>query len=99
MDKNEELFKEMNYLNIREYQGFCDKHKIPYHIHIDMNGRLKRTSERDRKHIVLARMRTFVATGRIEGPTVFAKHVVSFEKPRKFSPTTKLHFGQYDKNN
>ena len=99
MSNNDEFFKEMNYLNIRECQGFCDKHKIPYHIHIDMNGRLRKTSEKDRKNIVLARMRKFVATGRIEGPTVFAKHVVSFEKPKNFSPATKLHFGQYDKKN
>ena len=99
MAKNEELFKEMNYLNIKEYQGFCDKHKIPYHIHIEMNGRLKNTGDKDRKNIVLARMRKFVATGRIEGPTVFAKHVVSFEKLKNVSPTTKLHFGQYDKTN
>ena len=68
MAKNDELFKEMNYLNIKEYQGFCDKHKIPYHIHIEMNGRLKNTGEKDRKNIVLARMRKFIATGKIEGP-------------------------------
>ena len=99
MAKNGELFKEMNYLNVKEYQGFCDKHKIPYHIHIEMNGRLKNTGEKDRKNVVLARIRKFVATGKIEGPTVFAKHVVSFEKLKNISPTTKLHFGQYDKKN
>src|SRR5207249_933177 len=48
--KGEELFKEMNYLNIKEYQGFCDRHKIPYHIHIEIDGRLKKTSEKDRKN-------------------------------------------------
>jgi len=99
MDKNEELFKEMNYLNTKEYQGFCDKHKIPYHIHILVDGRLKKTSEKDRKSIVLARMRKFVASGKIEGPTVFAENVVSFIKLTNIAPTTKLHFGQYDKNN
>src|SRR5258705_8452 len=99
MDKNEELFKEMNYLNIKEYQGFCDKHKIPYHIHILVDGRLKKTSEKDRKTIVLARMRKFVASGKIEGPTVFAENVVSFIKLTNIAPTTKLHFAKSDKNN
>jgi hypothetical protein len=99
MAKNDELFKEMNYLNVKEYQGFCDAHRIPYRIQIEMNGRLKNTSEKDRKNIVLARMRQFVATGKIEGPTVFAKRVVSFERLKNISPTTKLHFGQYDKKN
>ena len=89
----------MNYLNIKEYQGFCDKHKIPYHIHILVDGQLKKTSEKDRKSIVLARMRKFVASGKIEGPTVFAENVVSFIKLTNIAPTTKLHFGQYDKNN
>jgi len=99
MTQNDDLFKEMNYLNLKECQGFCDEHGIPYRIHIEMNGRLKKTSEKDRKKIVLARMRTFIATGKIEGPTVFARHVVSSEKLKNVSPTTKLHFGQYDKNN
>src|SRR6266581_7858565 len=97
--KGEELFKEMNYLNIKEYQGFCNTHKIPYHIHIEIDGRLKKTSEKDRKNIVLARMRKFVTSGKIEGPTVFAENVVNFEKLKNISPTTKLHFGQYDKKN
>jgi hypothetical protein len=99
MTRNDQLFKEMNYLNTKEYQGFCDTHNIPYHIHIEVNGRLKKTREKDRKNIVLARIRKFVATGKIEGPTVFAKDVVSFANPKNISPATKLHFGQYDKKN
>jgi len=99
MPKNEELFRAMNYLNIKEYQRFCDRHKIPYRICIEVGGRLKKTGEKDRKKIVLARMRKFVATGKIAGPTVFAKHVVSFDKLKNISPTTQLHFGQYDKKN
>jgi len=99
MTTNDDFFKDMNYLNVKEYQSFCDKHGIPYHIHIDMNGRLKKTSDKDRKNIVLARMRKFIATGKIKGPTVFAKHVVRFEKLKNISPATKLHFGQYDKKN
>jgi len=46
MDQNEELFQEMNYLNIKEYQGSCDRHKIPYHIHILVDGRPKKTTEK-----------------------------------------------------
>jgi hypothetical protein len=35
----------------------------------------------------------------IEGPAVFAEKVVSFIQLTNIAPTTKLHFGQYDKNN
>jgi len=66
MANNQKLFKEMNYLNIKEYQGYCDKHQIPYRIHIEMNGQLKKTSEKDRKNIVLARMRKFVAQEKLK---------------------------------
>jgi hypothetical protein len=93
------LFKQMNYLNIEEYQGFCDRHEIPYHIHAEFSGKLKKTSAKDRKKIVLARIRNFLTTGKIDGPTVFTKDVVDFRKLEKISPSTRLHFGQYDKKN
>jgi hypothetical protein len=93
------LFKEMNYLNIEEYQGFCDRRKIPYDIYVEVSGKLKKTGAKDRKKIVLARIRNFLTTGKIDGPTVFAKDVVSFEKLKSISPSTRLHFGQYDKKN
>ncbi|HYM34857.1 MAG TPA: hypothetical protein VET48_05630 [Steroidobacteraceae bacterium] len=95
----DQLFKQMNYLNIAEYQGFCDKHEIPYHIYAEVSGRLEKTSAKDRKKIVLARIRNFLKTGKVQGPTVFAKNVVNFEKLKDISPTTRLHFGQYDKKN
>ncbi len=42
-----ELFQQLNYLNISEYQSFCKKHRIPFHIHIELpNGKLKKTSDR-----------------------------------------------------
>jgi hypothetical protein len=97
--KNEELFQAMNYLNIKEYQGFCDKHKIPYQIHVEQDGKLKKTGDKDRKDIVLSRIKKFVTTGKIAKPTVFAKQVVEFERLTDFSPSMKLHYGQYDKKN
>jgi hypothetical protein len=99
MKPSNEFLQDLNYLNIGEYQAFCDKHKIPYHIYIQSDGRLKKTSEKDRKKIVLARIRKFAASGQIAKPTVFAKHVVNFEKFKNITPATKLHFGQYDKKN
>jgi len=101
MGKNliQKIFKDLNYLNIREYQGFCDKHGIPYIIHVKTSQGLKKTGDKDRKKIVLARIRHFISTGKIQGPTVFSKKVVCFEKLKRFSPSTRLHYGQYDKKN
>jgi hypothetical protein len=84
----DQLFKQMNYLNIAEYQGFCDKHEIPYDIYAEVAGRLKKTSAKDRKKIVLARIRNFLKTGKVQGPTVFAKNVVNFEKLKNISTHT-----------
>jgi hypothetical protein len=97
--KKVELFQAMNYLNIQEYQGFCDKHKIPYHIYIEQDGKLRKTSDKDRKDVVLARIKKFVTYGKLAKPTVYSKQVVSSEELTRFSPSVKLHYGQYDKKN
>lgn len=93
-----QLFKQMNYLNIREYQGFCDRHNIPYHIHIEIAGRLKKTGDKDRKNIVLKRIQKFVQSGNVGKPTVFANNVVS-DKTLKLVASARIHYGQYDKKN
>jgi hypothetical protein len=58
-----ELFQQLNYLNISEYQSFCKKHQIPFHIYIELpNGKIKKTSEKDRKGLVLSRIKKYLQT-------------------------------------
>lgn len=94
-----ELFKNLNYLNIKEYQGFCDKHRIPYTIHVQTAKGLKKTGEKDRKKQVLWRIRRYLNTGKVPDCTVFSENVVGRTKLKTFTPSTKLHFGQYEKYN
>jgi hypothetical protein len=68
-----ELFKNVNYLNIKEYQGFCDTHKIPYTIYVQTPKGLRKTSEKDRKKQVLERIRHYLKTGKIPDCTVFSE--------------------------
>ncbi|MES1195465.1 MAG: hypothetical protein ABUL58_00780 [Steroidobacter sp.] len=92
-----ELYKNLNFLNIKEYQGFCDKHNIPCFIHVHTGKGLKRTAEKDRKNIVLKRIRSYLRTGRMPKCTVFPASAVCADKVKIFTASTRLHFGQYNK--
>jgi len=97
--QRDELFKNLYYLNTEEYQRFCDKHNIPYAIYIHTAKGLRKTGEKDRKKEVLARIRHYLNTGRIRECTVFSESVVSRTRLKRFAPSTRLHFGQYEKFN
>ena len=96
----QELFlKNLNYLNIKEYQGFCDRHRIPYSIFVRTEKGLKKTNDKDRKKVILQRIRHFLSHGEILECTIFPDRIVCKTKLKVFSPTTILHYGQYDKKN
>ncbi len=94
-----EFLKNLNYLNIKEYQGFCKKHGIPYSIYVETPTGLKKTNDKDRKKIVLKKIRHYLNTGKILNPTVFPKSVCKSTKLKNPNPSTRLFFGQYDKKN
>ena len=51
-------------MNLEEIRGFCSERGIPYRIvAVYPNGRVKATKDTDRKPIVLARVRRYLATG------------------------------------
>lgn len=94
-----EFFNDLNYLNIKEYQSFCKKHGIPFYIYVRSDSGLLKTKNTDRKKFVLAKIRNYLKTGKIPEPTVFHSKVVSDKPLKEFKPTTKVHYGQYDKKN
>jgi hypothetical protein len=79
----------------------CRVHGSPLYIHIAQpDGRLRRSSDRDRKDIVLDRILSLALQGEHLGPTIYAQRVVS-EAPLPSPLTTRarIHYGQYDKKN
>jgi len=53
-----ELFHNINYMNINELKGFCDDVGIPYKINIESSkNTFKKTSEIDRKAIIIRRIK------------------------------------------
>lgn len=94
-----DLFADLNYLNIKEYQTFCKKHGIPFYIYVQSKSGLVRTKNTDRKKFVLAKIRDYLKTGNPQKPTIFKSKVVKEIPLKEFKSTTKLHYGQYDKNN
>lgn len=95
------LLDELNYLNMDEIRSFCDQHCIPYRIWIRTpDGERRRTTEIDRKGIVLDRMRRYLKTGSIPEPTCFPASVVSSTIiTEKIGATDRVLYGQYDRKN
>ncbi len=95
------LIDNLNYLNLEEMRFICKMHAIPYTIWIEIeSGERKRTSDTDRKSVVLGRIRHYLKTGRILGATCFLAHVVHLEgPPTKLRPSDRLYYGWYDKTN
>jgi hypothetical protein len=97
----QQLLRDLNYLNINEMKYFCNKHLIPYAITIEVKrGFLKKTNENDRKGIILSRIRHYLKTGKVQPPTIFPPKVICYNPlPENLAATDKLHYGQYKKKN
>ncbi|MDA7980056.1 MAG: hypothetical protein MPJ50_14915 [Pirellulales bacterium] len=96
------LLDDLNYLNMSEFRGFCDRHDIPYTIWIETaSGEHKRTRDTDRKAIVLDRIRNYLKTGNIAPATSFAYRIVrvGVDPPAVFQPGHRLYYGWYNKKN
>ena len=89
------------YFNLAEMRDFCHAHNLPLYIHVEQpHGGLRRTSDRDRKDVVLDRILTLALHGERRGPTIYTQRVISREPlPSPLSAHLRLHYGQYDKKN
>lgn len=95
------LVDAVQYLNLAEMRDFCTAHRLPLHIHVRRpDGGLRRTSDRDRKDVVLERILRFALEGRRTGPTVYEPQVVaSGPLPARLTSRTRIRYGQYEKRN
>src|SRR4029434_1805096 len=76
------LLEELNYMNLEEIRGFCSERAIPYRIMVESaDGKVKATKDTDRKPIVLARVRRYLATGQVGQPTRIPAQIVRGESP------------------
>ena len=101
LTKNERarLLEELNYLNLAEIRRFCSAHGIPYKILAENpSGKVMITKDTDRKPIVLARMRDYLATGKVGPPTLIpAKIVRDDPPPASPGPQDRLYYRWYAK--
>ena len=93
------LLAEVNYLNLEEIHNFCSAHGIPYKVVAEYpNGTVKATPDTDRKPIVLARVRRFLATGEVGRPTVIPAAIVREENPPlRPGPRDRLYYRWYSR--
>jgi hypothetical protein len=93
------LFEELNYMNLEEIRGFCSERGIPYRIVAAYaNGKVKATKDTDRKPIVLARVRRYLATGEVGQPTRIAAQIVrEGNPPTRLGPRDRLYYRWYAK--
>ncbi|RFA30021.1 hypothetical protein CAI21_07330 [Alkalilimnicola ehrlichii] len=80
-DDQEGLLNDLNYLNMGEIKAFCKKHSIPYAIWIETgDGGRRKTTESDRKGVILNRIRHYLGTGSIMEPTCFPAGIVCLDE-------------------
>src|SRR6185295_1136898 len=93
------LFEELNYMNLEEIRGFCAAHGIPYRILAEYpDGKTKATKDTDRKPIVLARVRHYLATGDPGHPTRIPSRIVREDlPPARLTPRDRLYYRWYAK--
>jgi hypothetical protein len=95
----ERFFEELNYLNLEEIRCFCSDHGIPYRILAEYpNGKMKTTKDIDRKPIVLARVRHYLATGKVGQPTCISAEIVRHDHPpARPRPHDRLYYRWYSR--
>lgn len=100
-EQRRQLSEDAQYLNLGEMKAFCQAHDLPLYIHVERpDGRLSRTSDRDRKDVVLSRILEFALKGNRGGPTIYAKTVIaSGPLPCPLTARTRIRYGQYEKKN
>ena len=98
--QRQKLMEDLNYLNTGEIKDFCKRHSIPYSIWIETSaGNYKKTSDDDRKGVILNRIRHYLRTGNILSATRFPANVVCFDGTAiGIKATDRLRYGQYDKS-
>ena len=98
-DAQARFLEELNYMNLEEIRGFCSDHGIPYKILAEYpDGKVKATKDSDRKPIVLARVRHYLATGNVGRPTCIPAKIVRHDgPPAKPGPRERLYYRWYAK--
>lgn len=99
--ERDELWRLVQYLNLAEMKDCCARFELPMHICVETaDGRIRRTSDRDRKDVVLQRIFDFATKGVRSGPTVYRSAVVSDGPlPVGMGARTRVRYGQYEKHN
>jgi hypothetical protein len=93
------LIEELNYMNLDEIRSFCVPRGISYKIVAEQpNGQTRVTKDTDRKPIVLARVRRYLATGDVGRASRIPVEIVRKEKPpARLGPGDRLYYRWYAK--
>ena len=93
------FLEDLNYLNLEEIRGVCVDRGIPYKILAEHpDGKMKATKDIDRKPIVLARLRHYLATGKVGQPTCIPAQIVRLgNPPTRTGPRDRLYYRWYAK--
>lgn len=98
-DAQAQFLEKLNYLNLKEIRGVCSDRGIPYRVLAEHpNGTVKATKDIDRKPIVLARVRHYLATGKVGRPTCIPAEIVRLDDPpARPGPRDRLYYRWYAK--
>jgi hypothetical protein len=97
--EQDRLLEELNYTNLEEIRSLCAGLGIPYRILAEYpDGKVRPTKDTDRKPIVLARVRHYLATGEAGKPTCIPATIVRVDDPpARPGPRDRLFYRWYAK--
>ena len=92
---------DLNYLNMEEIKSLCKTFNLPFQIHYeDENGKIKRTSEVERKPYLLDRIYNFIQGKKSQKPIIYSKKIVKMGPFKtKYLPTDFILYGDFKSTN
>ena len=93
------IHKNIYYLNLKELALIANKFDIPYHIYLEKDSKLHKSSMCDPKVVIIKRILKFLEKKSISKSTIYPKHVIKFKTINKVNKNDHVYFGSYKNGN
>jgi hypothetical protein len=86
------------YLNINELKSICNKFNIEYHIYIEKNNNIVKTSEIDHKIFIINNIKKYFQN-KNPTKTIYKKHIINYENIINLTEDSYIYYPQYKTTN
>ena len=97
---NDEIVKNLVFLNMKQLKSICDNYGIFYNIFIEKDSmQVMKTSEVDHKETIINNISYYLKNKKIPPKTLYTKKIINFDKLDKVSKDDFIYYGQYKTTN